>query len=129
MPSKPLKAIKPMFDKGKWRILRGDMVQIMAGRERGLVGRVLRVIRDERFPRVIVEGRNMVRCLIMMVCGGDGFVCCRLVVFVVAGVVKWARDLVTHTTNCTPKRSSGACGSRTAPRLRCRWSRPCTTQT
>ncbi|KIY97348.1 50S ribosomal protein L24 [Monoraphidium neglectum] len=61
MPSKPLKAIKPMFDKGKWRILRGDLVQIIAGKDRGLTGRVLRVLRDERFPRVIVEGRNMVK--------------------------------------------------------------------
>lgn len=61
MPSKPLKAIKPMFAKDKWRVLRGDLVQIMAGKDKGLTGRVLRVIRDTRFPRVIVEGRNMVR--------------------------------------------------------------------
>lgn len=61
MPSKPLKAIKPMFQKDKWRILRGDLVQIMTGKDKGTTGRVLRVIRDERFPRVIVEGRNMVR--------------------------------------------------------------------
>lgn len=60
MPSKPLKAIKPMFQKDKWRVLRGDLVQIMSGKDAGLSGRVLRVIRDERFPRVIVEGRNMV---------------------------------------------------------------------
>jgi hypothetical protein len=61
MPSKPLKAIKPMFQKGKWRILRGDLVQITAGKDKGLSGRVLSVIRDNRFPRVVVEGRNMVR--------------------------------------------------------------------
>jgi hypothetical protein len=60
MPSKPLRAIKPMFQKDKWRVLRGDLVQIMAGKDKGLTGRVISVIRDKRFPRVVVEGRNMV---------------------------------------------------------------------
>ncbi|KAI8464367.1 MAG: translation protein SH3-like domain-containing protein [Monoraphidium minutum] len=73
MPSKPLKAIKPMFDKDKWRILRGDLVQIMTGKDRGLTGRVLRVIRDTRFPRVIVEGRNMVKKHVKQQ-GAPGFV-------------------------------------------------------
>jgi hypothetical protein len=74
MPSKPLKAIKPMFQKGKWRILRGDLVQIIAGKDKGLTGRVLRVIRDTRFPRVIVEGRNMVGCVIIIIMGLHGAV-------------------------------------------------------
>lgn len=37
MPSKPLKAIKPMFLRDKWRILKGDLVQIMAGKSKGAV--------------------------------------------------------------------------------------------
>jgi len=53
-------AIKPMFGRGKWRLLRGDTVQIMAGRDRGATGVVARVIRDDRKPAVIVEGRNLV---------------------------------------------------------------------
>ncbi|GBF92466.1 mitochondrial carrier protein [Raphidocelis subcapitata] len=73
MPSKPLKAIKPMFQKDKWRVLRGDLVQITAGKDRGLTGRVLRVIRDTRFPRVIVEGRNMVKKHVRQE-GAPGFV-------------------------------------------------------
>ena len=61
MPSKPLKAIRPMFQRGRWKIVRGDHVQITAGKDRGLQGRVLAVFRDERVPRVVVEGRNLVR--------------------------------------------------------------------
>lgn len=34
---------------------------IMAGKDKGQVGTVLKVIRDERQPRVIVEGQNLVR--------------------------------------------------------------------
>jgi ribosomal protein L24 len=60
MPSKPLKAIRPMFQRGCWRIVRGDHVQITAGKDRGLQGRVLAVHRDARQPRVVVEGRNLV---------------------------------------------------------------------
>ena len=54
------KAFKPMFDRNKWKILRGDKVMIMAGKDRGQVGTVLRVIRDVKFPRVVVEGLNLV---------------------------------------------------------------------
>ncbi|WIA22706.1 hypothetical protein OEZ86_009669 [Tetradesmus obliquus] len=61
MPSKPLKAIQPMFQSASsWKIVRGDKVQVMAGRDKGKQGEVLKVIRDERFPRLFVSGVNMV---------------------------------------------------------------------
>lgn len=49
-----------MFERDKWRILRGDKVMIMAGKDRGQVGTVLKVIRDDKYPRVVVEGLNLV---------------------------------------------------------------------
>ena len=55
-----------MFERDKWKILRGDKVMIMAGKDRGQVGTVLRVVRDDKFPRVVVEGLNLVsgqRCI------------------------------------------------------------------
>ncbi len=55
------KAIRAMFDKDKWKILRGDKVVITAGKDKGQTGIVTKVIRDEKIPRVIVEGRNLVR--------------------------------------------------------------------
>jgi len=55
------KAIKAMFPSGKWKILRGDKVVITAGKDKGQAGIVSRVIRDVKIPRVIVEGRNLVR--------------------------------------------------------------------
>lgn len=56
------KTIKPMFGRCKhWRIVKGDIVQILVGKDRGEVGKVLEVIQDVRKPRVIVEGKNMVR--------------------------------------------------------------------
>jgi ribosomal protein L24 len=61
MPSKPYKALKPMFQKDRWRLVTGDLVQIVAGKDKGLQGKILTVIRDKRFPRVIVENCNMVR--------------------------------------------------------------------
>jgi ribosomal protein L24 len=55
------KAIKSMFPNGNWKILRGDKVVITAGRDKGQTGIVKQVIRDVKIPRVIVEGRNLVR--------------------------------------------------------------------
>lgn len=49
-----------MFERNKWKILRGDKVVIIAGRDKGETGIVSKVIRDDRIPRVIVEGRNLV---------------------------------------------------------------------
>ena len=49
-----------MFLRNKWKILRGDKVVITAGRDAGQVGTVLKVIRDSKFPRVVVEGQNLV---------------------------------------------------------------------
>jgi len=55
------RAVKPMFARNKWRILRGDQVMITSGKDSGQIGTVTKVIRDERFPRVVVEGLNLVR--------------------------------------------------------------------
>ncbi len=41
------------------RIKKGDLVYIMAGRERGLTGRVRRVLPKKN--RVVIEGRNIVK--------------------------------------------------------------------
>ena len=54
------KAIKSMFERNKWKILRGDKVVIIAGKDKGETGIVSKVIRDDKIPRVIVEGRNLV---------------------------------------------------------------------
>ena len=55
------RAIKAMFPKEKWKIVRGDKVVITAGKDKGQTGIVTKVIRDEKIPQVIVEGRNLVR--------------------------------------------------------------------
>ena len=55
--------IKPMFETGRWKIVRGDTVMIMAGKDKGQTGTVLQVIRDKARPKVKVEGRNLVRML------------------------------------------------------------------
>ena len=47
----------------KWKILRGDKVMLTAGKDAGQVGTVLKVIRDPKFPRVVVEGLNLVSTL------------------------------------------------------------------
>lgn len=60
------RAIKPMFDRQKWKILRGDQVMIRSGKDAGQIGTVTKVIRDEKFPRVIIEGLNLVRCIILV---------------------------------------------------------------
>lgn len=44
---------------GKIRIRRGDQVRVIAGKDKGKNGRVLRVDRDK--DRVLVEGVNMVK--------------------------------------------------------------------
>jgi large subunit ribosomal protein L24 len=43
----------------KFRIRKGDRVIVLAGRDRGRQGEVLRVLREER--RVLVQGVNMVK--------------------------------------------------------------------
>ena len=53
--------IKPMFERAKWKVLRGDTVAVTAGRDAGATGTVLKVIRDEKRPAVLVEGCNLVR--------------------------------------------------------------------
>ena len=46
-------------------------VMVMAGKDAGQVGTVTKVIRDVRFPRVLVEGLNLVRA-----CLGRASCCC-----------------------------------------------------
>jgi large subunit ribosomal protein L24 len=41
----------------KWRIKRGDTVQVIAGKDKGTRGEILKVLRDER--RVVVKGVNV----------------------------------------------------------------------
>ncbi|PRW18298.1 50S ribosomal L24 [Chlorella sorokiniana] len=53
------RGFQAMFGRNKWKILRGDKVMVMAGRDAGQVGTVTKVIRDPRFPRVLVEGLNL----------------------------------------------------------------------
>lgn len=53
------KGFKEMFARNKWRIMRGDRVQIVAGKDKGQTGTVLKVIRDHQFPRVVIEGLNL----------------------------------------------------------------------
>ena len=60
------KAIKPMFKNDKWHIVRGDTVKLLCGKDKGQVGTVLRVFRDDRIPRVLVGGLNLVRLLIKL---------------------------------------------------------------
>jgi large subunit ribosomal protein L24 len=38
----------------KWRVKKGDTVQVIAGKDKGVKGEILRVFRDER--RVVVKG-------------------------------------------------------------------------
>lgn len=41
----------------KWHIKKGDIVQVIAGQDKGVKGEILRVLRDER--RVVVKGVNV----------------------------------------------------------------------
>jgi large subunit ribosomal protein L24 len=41
----------------KWRIKKGDTVQVIAGKDKGTRGEILRVLREER--RVVVKGVNI----------------------------------------------------------------------
>ncbi|ADC89392.1 ribosomal protein L24 [Thermocrinis albus DSM 14484] len=42
-----------------WKLRKGDTVVVLRGRERGKVGKIIRVLREE--GRVIVEGVNLVK--------------------------------------------------------------------
>lgn len=54
------KGYKPMFQTNLWKVVTGDRVQVMSGRDKGRIGVVREVIRDQQWPRVVVEGVNMV---------------------------------------------------------------------
>ena len=43
----------------RWKILRGDEVQVMSGRDKGMQGTVLEVLRSQN--QVVVENCKMVR--------------------------------------------------------------------
>lgn len=53
------KGFKAMFQSNKWKVLRGDTVMVVAGKDKGQVGTVQKVIRDDKYPRVVVEGLNL----------------------------------------------------------------------
>lgn len=44
-----------------WKILRGDKVMVVAGKDKGQVGTIARVLRAQN--RVVVEGLNLARLL------------------------------------------------------------------
>ena len=54
------KALKAMFPRNKWKILKGDSVMITAGKDEGQTGIVSKVHRDPKDPGVIVKGMNLV---------------------------------------------------------------------
>ncbi|MDR2765896.1 MAG: 50S ribosomal protein L24 [Holosporaceae bacterium] len=41
----------------RWRIRKGDLVQVIAGKDKGKRGEILKVLRDDR--RVVVKGINI----------------------------------------------------------------------
>ncbi|PSR86089.1 50S ribosomal protein [Actinidia chinensis var. chinensis] len=53
-----------------WKILRGDNVMIMSGKDRGETGIIKRVVRSQN--RVIVEGKNLVKKHIKQGQGHEG---------------------------------------------------------
>ncbi len=57
---KPVKKWKPEVETNRWKIVRGDKVQVTQGPQSGQKGTVLAVIRETN--RVIIEGVNMVSC-------------------------------------------------------------------
>ena len=54
------RALKAMFPREKWRIVRGDTVWISAGKDKGQTGTVTKVIRDNKIPKAFVQGRQLV---------------------------------------------------------------------
>ena len=54
------KAMKSMFPRGQWKLLRGDNVIIKAGKDAGQTGIISKVHRDNKNPGVIVKGMNLV---------------------------------------------------------------------
>ena len=54
------KAMKAMFPRGIWKVLRGDRVMITAGKDKGQTGLFSKVVRDVKQPAVFVKGMNLV---------------------------------------------------------------------
>eukprot|EP00301_Raphidiophrys_heterophryoidea_P002530 c11180_g1_i3.p1 GENE.c11180_g1_i3~~c11180_g1_i3.p1 ORF type:complete len:116 (+),score=29.21 c11180_g1_i3:51-350(+) len=51
--------VKPEHTFLKWKIVRGDLVQVMVGKDKGKQGLVLKALRPEN--SVLVEGCNLVK--------------------------------------------------------------------
>lgn len=109
------KGFKAMFERNKWKILRGDNVMITAGKDRGQSGTVLKVIRDEKFPRVLVEGLNLVRDCPVRAAMPCPLPTCSLPAAAAAPAPCRASD--TSSAPRTTREASSA------------WSRPCTIPT
>lgn len=56
----------------KWHILKGDIVQVLAGKDKGKQGRVKTILRKEN--ALIVEGVNMVKKHVKRTPDSPGFV-------------------------------------------------------
>ena len=68
---------------------------VMAGKDAGQVGTVTKVIRDVRFPRVLVEGLNLVRA-----CMGRACACCCCSSAAVAGRAVCTMSLASFASAC-----------------------------
>lgn len=139
-----------MHQSTKWKILRGDKVMLQAGRDAGQVGTVLKVIRDPKFPRVVVEGLNLVREWKMglgwLPPGEDGGAAAAVEHSPLHTMLCWIRcwhhvqsallSAPRHLSGpyllclLPPRRTSGtSSGARTTLAASSASSRPCTTQT
>ncbi|GAX74497.1 hypothetical protein CEUSTIGMA_g1946.t1 [Chlamydomonas eustigma] len=65
--------IRPFLQREDWKIFVEDIVQILAGPEKGATGKVLATIQDKQNPEVIVEGVNMRKRKIMTGLKEDDF--------------------------------------------------------
>lgn len=54
------RAMKSMFPRNKWKILKGDTVMITRGKDAGQTGLISKVHRDDKKPGVTVKGMNLV---------------------------------------------------------------------
>lgn len=53
------RAMKSMFPRNKWKILKGDTVMITRGKDAGQTGLISKVHRDDKKPGVTVKGMNL----------------------------------------------------------------------
>eukprot|EP01025_Chloroclados_australasicus_P012919 TRINITY_DN16183_c0_g1_i1.p2 TRINITY_DN16183_c0_g1~~TRINITY_DN16183_c0_g1_i1.p2 ORF type:complete len:206 (-),score=16.65 TRINITY_DN16183_c0_g1_i1:742-1359(-) len=55
------KSVRPMFKYNVWKILTGDLVEIVQGKDKGKQGIVKEAVHDKRMPKVKVEGCNLAK--------------------------------------------------------------------